>query len=142
VLWPCVVLCASMPLRTGDMGAWIYVERGLGGIVVVSPITVEVWLSSWWNDRGHVGSGRGSRAPVGCAWSRAMVWRAPVAHRPARGFHTFFGCGRSKLRGSGTLMTSWGLGRGGKCHLRRPSCLRPLCKALGGMKFVVRAASD
>jgi hypothetical protein len=81
------------------MGAWIYVERGLGGIVVVTPITVEVWLSSWWNDRGHVGSGRGSRAPVDCAWSRAVVWRAPVAHRPARGFHTFFGCGRSKLRG-------------------------------------------
>jgi hypothetical protein len=50
VLWPCLVLCASVPLRTGDMGTWIFVEGGLGGIVVVTPIAVEVCLASWWND--------------------------------------------------------------------------------------------
>jgi hypothetical protein len=49
------------------MGVRICIERGLGGIVVVTPIAVEVWMSSWWNDRGHVGLGRGSRAPVDCA---------------------------------------------------------------------------
>jgi hypothetical protein len=44
-------------------------ERRLGGIVVVTPVAVEVWMSWWWNDRGHVGSGCGSRAPVECARS-------------------------------------------------------------------------
>jgi hypothetical protein len=38
------------------MGAQNCVERGLGVMVVVTPVTVEVWMSSWWNDRGHVGS--------------------------------------------------------------------------------------
>jgi hypothetical protein len=51
------------------MGTWICVEGGLGGIVVIPPVAVEVWMSSWWNDRGHVGSERGSRAPVDCARS-------------------------------------------------------------------------
>jgi hypothetical protein len=51
------------------MGIQICVERGLGGIVVVTPITVEVWMSSWSNDLGHVGSGRGSCAPIDCARS-------------------------------------------------------------------------
>jgi hypothetical protein len=36
------------------MGA---LERGSGGIVVVTPVTVEVWMSWWWNDQGHVGQG-------------------------------------------------------------------------------------
>jgi hypothetical protein len=71
VLWPCLVLCASVPLRTGDMGARICVERGLlGGIVVITPVAVDVWMSSWWNDWGHVGLGLGSCAPVDCARSR------------------------------------------------------------------------
>jgi hypothetical protein len=51
------------------MGVQIFVERGLGGIVVVTPIAIEVWMSSWWTDRGHVGSGRGSHAPIDCARS-------------------------------------------------------------------------
>jgi hypothetical protein len=51
------------------MGARICIERGLGGIVVVIPVAVEVWMSSWWNDRGHVRSGRGSRTAVDCARS-------------------------------------------------------------------------
>jgi hypothetical protein len=46
------------------MGAQICVKRGVGGIVAITLVTVEVWMSPWWNDRGHVGSGRGSRAPV------------------------------------------------------------------------------
>jgi hypothetical protein len=42
---------------------------GVGGIVAITPIAIEVWTSLWWNDRGHVGSERGSHAPVHCAWS-------------------------------------------------------------------------
>jgi hypothetical protein len=34
--------------------------------VIVTPVAMEVWMSSCWNDRGHVGSGRGFRAPVDC----------------------------------------------------------------------------
>jgi hypothetical protein len=41
-LCPCLVLCASVPLRTGDMGTQICIERGLGGIVIVTPVAVEV----------------------------------------------------------------------------------------------------
>jgi hypothetical protein len=44
-------------------------REGLGGIVAVTPIAVEVWTSSSWNDRGHVGSERGSHAPVHSAQS-------------------------------------------------------------------------
>jgi hypothetical protein len=51
------------------MGIQICVERRLGGIVVVTPVAVKVWMSWWWNDRGHVGSGCDSRAPVECAGS-------------------------------------------------------------------------
>jgi hypothetical protein len=49
------------------MDARICVERGLDGIVVVTPVAVEVWMSWWWIDRGHVGLGRGSHAAVDCA---------------------------------------------------------------------------
>jgi hypothetical protein len=56
------------------MSARICVERGLAGIVIVTPVTIEVWMSSWWNDRGLVESGRGSRAPVDYAWSRPSYW--------------------------------------------------------------------
>jgi hypothetical protein len=66
------------------MGAWICVERGLGGIVIVTPVAVEVWMSSWWNDRGHVGSGCGFRAPVDYARSRPChLWeQVPRLGRP------------------------------------------------------------
>jgi hypothetical protein len=59
------------------MDAQICVERGLGSIVVVTPIPVEVWMSWWWNDRGHVGSERGSRATVDYA-------RSHLSHRRER----------------------------------------------------------
>jgi hypothetical protein len=130
------------------MGARICVERGLGGIVVVTPIAVEVWMSSWWNDRGHVGPGHGSRAPVDCARSRPSRrqervprFGGPVAPCLARGFHVSLERDGSKLRGSGALMMSWGLGRGGKCHPRRPSRPRPLRKAWVGwiLSFVPQA---
>jgi hypothetical protein len=52
------------------MGAWIYVEMGLGGIVIVTPVAIEVWMLSWWNDRGRVGLGCGFRALVGYVRSR------------------------------------------------------------------------
>jgi hypothetical protein len=29
------------------MDAWIRVERVVGGIVVVTPIAIEVWMLSW-----------------------------------------------------------------------------------------------
>jgi hypothetical protein len=51
------------------MDTRICVERGLNGIVIVTSIAVEVWMSSWWNDWGHVESGRGSRAPIDYARS-------------------------------------------------------------------------
>jgi hypothetical protein len=57
-------------IRMGGTGAQICVERGLCGIVVVTPVVVELWMPSWWNDRGHAGSRRGSRAPVDYARSR------------------------------------------------------------------------
>jgi hypothetical protein len=73
------------------MGAQICEERGLGGIVVVTPIAAEVWVS-WWNDRSHVGSGCGFRAPVDCVRSRPSHRRervprlgAPVAPHLAKG---------------------------------------------------------
>jgi hypothetical protein len=67
-------------------------------------------MSSWWNDRGQVESGCGSRAPVCCARShpshrREPVARlgVPVAHRLARGLHVSLGRGGSKPRGSGAF---------------------------------------
>jgi hypothetical protein len=41
----------------------------LGGIVAATPVTIAVWMTSWWNNRGHVGSERGSHTPVHYAWS-------------------------------------------------------------------------
>jgi hypothetical protein len=63
-LWSCFVLCASVSSRMGGTCALICVERGVGGIVVVTPVAVEVCILSWWSDRGNVGSERGSHAPV------------------------------------------------------------------------------
>jgi hypothetical protein len=141
----CFVLCASVPSRTGSTGAQICIERGVGGIVIFTPVAVEVWMSSWWNDRGHVGSRRGSRAPVHCARSRLSYQRewvprlgALVAPHLARGLHMFLGRGRSTPRGSGALMTSWGLGRGGNCRPRRLSRPRPLRKARAGWRLTLR----
>jgi hypothetical protein len=112
------------------MGAQICVERELGGTVVVIPVAIEVRMSSWRNDRGHVGSGRGSCAPVDCAWSclshrQEQVPRlgAPVAHRLARGFHV-------------------SLGRGGKMLPEAPISPETFPQGSGGMEFVVRVASD
>jgi hypothetical protein len=44
----------------GGACAWICVERGLGGIVAITPVTVEVWTTSWWNEWSHVRSERSS----------------------------------------------------------------------------------
>jgi hypothetical protein len=44
-------------------------REGVGGIVAITPIYVEVWTLSRWNDYGHIGSERGSLAVVHCAWS-------------------------------------------------------------------------
>jgi hypothetical protein len=46
-------------------------------------------------------------------------------------------------RGSGALMMSWGLERGGKCRLRRLSCPRSFRKARTGWRFtLVPRATD
>jgi hypothetical protein len=167
MLWPCFVLCAFMPSRTGGTGARICVERGVGGIVVVTLVTVEVWMSWWWNDRGHVGSGRGSRALVHYARSRPSHRRewvswlgAPMAPRLSRGLHVSLGRGKSTPRGSGApvltlpgsgeveiipgraqglgaLMTSWGLGRGENYRSRRLSHPRPFRKARAGWRLAL-----
>jgi hypothetical protein len=34
----------------GGTGAQIYVERGIGGTMAITPFVVEIWMSSWWND--------------------------------------------------------------------------------------------
>jgi hypothetical protein len=82
------------------MGARICIERELGGIVIITPVAVEVWMSSWWNDRRHVESGHGSRAPVDCArsrpshrWERAPWLGVPMAHCLVRGLHVSLGQG-------------------------------------------------
>jgi hypothetical protein len=69
-------------------------------------------------------------------------WGGPMAHCLARGFHVSLGRGGSKLRGSGTLMTSQGLGRGKKMPPEMPISLVTLPQGLGGIEFVVRASSD
>jgi hypothetical protein len=43
-----------------------------------STIAVKVSMSSWWNDWAHVGSGRGSRAPVDYARSHPSHRRERV----------------------------------------------------------------
>jgi hypothetical protein len=40
VRWPCFVLCASVLSRMGGVCAQICVERGLGGLVAITPITI------------------------------------------------------------------------------------------------------
>jgi hypothetical protein len=56
VLWPRFGLCAFVPSRMGGACTWICVERGLGSTVAVTPVAVEAWTPSWWNDWGHVES--------------------------------------------------------------------------------------
>jgi hypothetical protein len=142
-LWPCFVLCASVPLRTGSIGARICIERVLGGIVVVTPAAIEVWMSSWWNDRGHVGLGHGSCAPVDCARSCPSHRREQVPW--LGGPHGSPSCQRVPhvpLRGSGALMTSWGLGRGEEMLPEAPVSPKSFPQGSGGMEFVIRAPSD
>jgi hypothetical protein len=79
-------------------------------------------MSSWWNDRGHVGLESGSYARSRPSHQREWVpWLGnPVAPCLARGLHVSLGRGESMLRGSGAfvltlsgsgaLMTLWGLG--------------------------------
>jgi hypothetical protein len=92
------------------MGAQICVERGLGGIVIITPIAIELWMSSWWNDQGHVESGCGSHAPVDYArscpshrWEWVPRLGVPVAHHLARGLRVSIERGGCKLRGSGAF---------------------------------------
>jgi hypothetical protein len=37
----------------GGVCAQICVERELGSTVAITPIVVEAWISSWWNDWSH-----------------------------------------------------------------------------------------
>jgi hypothetical protein len=93
VLWPCFVLCASVPSRMDGTCARICVERGGRWHSCRYPRPVEVWTLSWWNDRCHVGSERGSRVPVHCAWSCpshrrewALWWEPPWLPILSEGF--------------------------------------------------------
>jgi hypothetical protein len=52
------------------------------------------------------------------------------------------GRGRSRLRASGALMTSRGLGRGGKMSPEVPISPETSPQGSGEMEFVVRATSD
>jgi hypothetical protein len=89
----------------------ICLERGLGGIVVVTPVAVEVWTSSWWNDQSHVWIR--AQFPCSCLLYTIMsipsagmgaVVRATVASYLTRGLHVSLGRGRSTPRGSGAPM--------------------------------------
>jgi hypothetical protein len=112
------------------MGAQICVERELGGIVVVTPVAVEVWMSSWWNDRGHIGLGRGFRAPVDCARSRP-------SHRQGR--VPWLG----GSRGSPSCQRVPRVPRrDGKMSPEASISPETSPQGSGGMEFVVRAASD
>jgi hypothetical protein len=75
---------------------------------------------------GHVHPIVGAGAAVG----------GPVASCLARGLHVSLGRGGSTSRGLGALMMSWGLGRGGNCHPRLLSCLRPFRKAQVGWRLM------
>jgi hypothetical protein len=101
-----------------------------------------------WNDRGHVGSGRGSCVPVDCArsrpshrWERVSRLGPPRAPCLARGLHVSLGRGGSTPKGSGALMTSWGSGEVEKWCPRRLSRPRPFRKVRAGwiLTFVLRA---
>jgi hypothetical protein len=139
-------LCA---IEVGRYGLPDLRREGLSGIVVITHVAVEVWMPSWWNNQGHVGSGRGSRALVDCArsrpshrWERVPRLGAPVALRLAGGFHVSLRRGGSELKGSGALMTSQGLGRGGKMPPEAPISPETSLQSSGGMEFVFHASSD
>jgi hypothetical protein len=117
--------------------------------VVVTLVAVEVWMSSWWNGQGHVGSGRGSRAPIDCAWSHlSHQWErvpqlgVPVAHRLARRSHVSLERGESRPRGSGALMMPRGLGRGREMLPKVPISPGTSPQGSSEMKFVIHAASN
>jgi hypothetical protein len=137
-----------MPSRMGGTGAWICVEKGFGGIVVVTPVAVEVWMSWWWNDRGHVGSGCCSRAPVDCArshpshrWERVLRLGAPWLPLLPEGSTCLSGEAEIRQGGRALLMTPWELGRGEKISPEVPISPRPFRKARVGwsLSFVPRA---
>jgi hypothetical protein len=102
------------------------------------PIVIEVWMPSWWNEWGHVGSWRGSGALVDCVRPRLSHQRewvpwlgAPRAPRLAIGLHASLRRGGSMPRGYGDLMTSQWLGRGremlGWDEVCRSCRKRPAC---------------
>jgi hypothetical protein len=122
------------------VGAWICVERGLGGIVIVTLVAIEVCVLSWWNDRGHVESGHGSRAPVDCArshpshpWERGAVVGGPVAHCLAR---------QKYARGSGAFDDTTGAWASRRNVARGAHLTRDLSARFGWMEFVFCAVSD
>jgi hypothetical protein len=77
--------------------------------------------------------------PIGRSGCRS--WGVSVVYRLARGLHVSLGRG-SKLRGSGALMTSRGLGRDGKILPEALISPETSPQSSSGMKFVIRVASD
>jgi hypothetical protein len=90
-------------------GRYVHPDLRREGIMWYScryPVTVEVWTSWWWNDRGHVWirawfARSCSPCTVMSVLSAGMVAavRASVAPRLARGLHTSLGQDRSMPRG-------------------------------------------
>jgi hypothetical protein len=83
-------------------------REGVGDIVVVTPVAVEVWTSLWWNDWGHVWIKAGfprsySLHTVMSVLSAGMGAEVggPMASRLTRGLHASLGRGRSTPRGLG-----------------------------------------
>jgi hypothetical protein len=62
--WGHALTCTPLCREVDGAYAGIFVARGLDDIAAVTPVVVEVWMSSWWNDRGHVESGDHSFASL------------------------------------------------------------------------------
>jgi hypothetical protein len=106
-------------------------------------------MSWWWNDRGHVRSGRGSRAPVDCARSHPSHWREWVVQLgppwlPILSKGSTCPSGEAQIHRGGQvlLMTPWGLERGRTILPEAPISPETFPQGSGGMEFVVRASSD
>jgi hypothetical protein len=123
-------------------------KEGVGGIVVVTPVAVEVWSSSWWNEQSHVGSERGSHVPIHCAglcpshqWEWAPWWGPMRLLVLPEGATHPSGKAENAPRGSGTLMMSWGSGEV-ETAARGAYLARDLFARLGRDKGWLSALSD
>jgi hypothetical protein len=113
------------------------------------PVAVEVWISSWWNDRGHIGSERGPVPlfvvhghirPIG--GSGCHDWGSLWLIILPEGYTCPSGEAEVNRGGQALLMTPRGLGRGGEMTPEAPVSPETSPQCSGGMEFVICAASN